>query len=53
MLGCDLGREGVAMLRFLLGVILLAQMRVYGGALPEPVCGGDQPSNSVTRSGVL
>ena len=29
------------MLGFLLGVILLAQMQVYGGALPEPVCSGN------------
>ena len=47
---CDLGREGVTMLGFLLGVTLLAQMQLYGGTLP---CGGDQSHNPVTRSGML
>ena len=53
LLGVTWKGRGVTMFGFLLGMVLLAQMQVYGGALPEAVCSGDQSSNPVTRSGVL
>ena len=51
LLGVTWKGGGLLCWGFLLGVILLAQMQVYGGALPEPVCGGNRWSNPVTRRG--